>query len=80
MKNNFSLQQISRTGNLDKNLIYRQNKLKLKADFMRMKYENPELKQSEIPDRQGYSSSTLYRYRDDLNMLSPYRVQSGNTN
>ena len=48
MNNSFSLQQISRTGNLDSILISRQYKLNLLADFMRIKYENPKFKQSEI--------------------------------
>ena len=50
------------------------------ADFMRLKYENPKLKQSEIADRLGYSSSTLQRYRNDVNMLSPYRIQPNTNN
>ena len=44
MNNSFSLQQTSRTGNLDSNFISRQNKLKLMADFMRVKHENPKKK------------------------------------
>ena len=44
------------------------------ADFMRTKYENPKLKQSEIANQIGYSSSTLQRYRSDINVLSPYRI------
>ena len=80
MNNTFSLQQISRTSNLDANLISRQYKLNLMADFMRIKYENPRLKQSEIADRLNCSSSTLQRYRNDLSMISPYRIQSNNTN
>ena len=50
------------------------------ADVMRIKYENPKLKQSEIANQLGYCSSTLQRYRNGLNMLSPYRIQSNNTN
>ena len=42
------------------------------ADFMRVKYENPRLKQSEIANQLGMSSSTVQRYRNDINMLSPY--------
>ena len=79
MNNTFSLQQISRTSNLDANLISRQNKLSLMADFLRIKYENPNLKQSEIANQVGYSS-TLQRYRNDINMLSSYRIQSFNNN
>ena len=80
MNNTFSLQQISRTSNLDANLISRQYKLNLMADFMRVKYENPKLKQSEIANQLGLSTSTLQRYRNDINMLSPYRIHPNNTN
>ena len=79
MNHNFSLQQIQKTSNLDASLISRQYKLNLMADFMKVKYENPRLKQSEIPDRLGMSSSTLQRYRNDINMLSPYRISPNNT-
>ena len=78
MNNTFSLQQIQKTSNLDANLISRQYKLNLMADFMRLKYENPKLKQSEIANRLGYSSSTLQRYRNDVNMLSLYRINANN--
>ena len=78
MNNSFSLQQIQKTSNLDANLISRQYKLNLMADFMRVKYENPRLKQSEIANQLGMSSSTLQRYRNDINMLSPYRISPNN--
>ena len=80
MNNTFSLQQISRTGNRDCNLIFRQYKLNLMAVFMPIKYENPKMKQSEIANHISYPSSTLHRYRNDINMLSPYRIQPNNTN
>ena len=70
MTNAFSLQQIGRTSNLDANLISCKNELNLMADFMLIKNENPTLKQSQIADQLGYSS-TLQRYRNDINMLSP---------
>ena len=79
MNNNFSLQQIQKTSNLDANLISRQYKLNLMADFMRVKYENPRMKQSEIANQLGMSSSTLQKYRNDINMLSPYRTTPNNT-
>ena len=53
MNNTFSLQQISRTGKLDSNLLSGQYKLNLMVDFMRNKYENPKLKQSQITDQLG---------------------------
>ena len=80
MNNSFSLQQIRKTSGLDANLISRQYKLNLMADFMRVKYENPKMKQFEIENLIGVSSSTLQRYRNDKNMLSPYRINPNNTN
>ena len=59
MKNNFSRQQMSRTGNLDSNLISRKYKLNLMVDFMRVKYENTKPKQNEIANKLGYSTRTL---------------------
>ena len=50
------------------------------ADFMRVKYENPKLEQSEIANRFVYSTSTSQRYRKDINMLSSYGVNPKNTN
>ena len=47
---------------------------------MQINFENPKIKQSEKTVQVGYSTSTLKRYRNDLNMLSPYRIQSYNTN
>ena len=79
MNNSFSLQQIQKTSNLDANLISRQYKLNLMADFMRVKYENPKMKQCEIANQLGMSSSTVQRYRNDINMLSPYRITPNNT-
>ena len=49
------------------------------ADFMRFKYENPKMKQSDIANQLGMSSSTVQRYRNDINMLSPYRINPNNT-
>ena len=46
---------------------------------MRMKHENPQLRQTQRASQLGYSTSTLQRYRNDVNMLSPYRIQPNNT-
>ena len=54
-------------------------KLILMADFMPMKNENPKLKQSEIANPTSYSTSTLQRHRNAINMLAPYRIQTNNT-
>ena len=80
MNNSFSLQQIEKTSDLDANLISRQYKLNVMADFMRVKYEIPKMKQSEIANHLGLSISNLQRCRNVINMLSPYRYNPNNTN
>ena len=51
------------------------------AKFMEIKSINPKLKQSEIAKELAISTSTLRRYRREINMHSPYRIlQSSNTN
>ena len=50
------------------------------ADFMRIKNENPKLKQSEIANQLSHSTSTSQRYRNDINMPSRYRIQPNNNN
>ena len=76
MNNTPSLNEISKTANMDPNLLTRHYKIKLMNDFMNIKYQNPKLKQIEIANQLGYSSSTLQRYRNDINMFSPYRIQA----
>ena len=80
MDNSFSFQQISKAGNPDSNCISRQNKLNLMANFIRIKYEYPKSKQSQLANQLGYSTSTLQRYRSDINMVSPYRINPNNNN
>ena len=48
------------------------------ADFMKLKYENPKMKQSEIANQLSLSSSTIQRYRNDINEQSPYRLNPNN--
>ena len=80
MNNNPSLNEINKTANMDPNLLTRHYKLKIMNDFMHIKYQNPKLRQSEIASQIGLSTSTLQRCRSDINMLSPYRIQTNNTN
>ena len=49
------------------------------ADFMRLKYDNPRMKQTQIANEIGLSTSTLQRYRNDINMISPHRINPNNT-
>ena len=47
---------------------------------MRMKYENPKLKQCQIANQISVLTSSLQTYRNDINMFSPYRNNPKNTN
>ena len=73
-----SLNEINKTANLDPNLITKHYKLKLMNDFMNIKYQNPKLKQSEIASQIDISPSTIQRHKNDINMLSPYRINPNN--
>ena len=73
-----SLNEINKTANVDPNLLTRHYKLKLMNDFMHIKYQNPKMRQSEIANNLNMSPSTLQRYRNDINMLSPYRINANN--
>ena len=49
--------------------------------LMEMKSNDPRLTQNEISKQLTYSHSTVKRYRDDINMDSPYkRKKYKNTN
>ena len=78
MNNTPSLNEMNKTANMDPNLLTRHYKLKLMNDFMHIKYQNPKMKQSEIANHINMSSFTLQRYRNDINMLSPYRINPNN--
>ena len=73
-----SLAEINKTANMDPNLLTRHYKLKLMNDFMNIKYQNPKMKQSEIANQLNLSTSTIQRQRNDINMLSPYRINPNN--
>ena len=71
MKNTFSLEQISKTGNFDSTLIFSQYKLDSLARFMENKSLNPKLRQDQVANELGWSSSTLKRYRNDKLYFCP---------
>ena len=68
----FSLDQLSRAGNLDAKLVLRQHALDSKDRFMENKCINPKMKQNYIGKELGYSCFTLQRYRHDTKMQSPF--------
>ena len=73
-----SLNEINKTANMDPILITKHYKIKLMNDFMNIKYLNPKLKQSEIASQLNMSTSTIQKQRNDINMLSPYRIITNN--
>ena len=79
MNNTPSLNEIIKNSAMDPNMLTKYYKLKLMNDFMNIKYQNPKMTQSEIPSQINMSSSTIKRYRNDINMLSPYRINPNNT-
>ena len=78
MNNTPSLSEINKTANMNPDLLTRHYKLKLMNDFLNIKYQNPKMKQSEIANHLNISSSTLKRNRNDINMLSLYRINQNN--
>ena len=79
MNNTPSLNEINKNSTMDPNMLNKYYKLKLMNDFMNIKYQNPKMTQSEISSQLNMSSSTIKRYRNDINMLSPYRINPNNT-
>ena len=73
-----SLNEINKNSAMDPNMLTKYYKLKLLNDFMNIKYQNPKMTQSEISSQLNMSSSTIKRYRNDINMLSPYRISPNN--
>ena len=78
MNNTPSLNEINKNSAMDPNILTKFYKLKLMNDFMNIKYQNPKMTQSEISSQLNMSSSTMKRYRNDINMLSPYRINPNN--
>ena len=45
---------------------------------MNIKYQNPKRSRTEISSQLNMSPSTIQRYRNDINMISPYRISPNN--
>ena len=73
-----SLNEIIKNSAMDPNMLTKYYKLKLMNDFMNIKNQIPKMTQSEISSQINMSSSTIQRYRNDINMLSPYRINPKN--
>ena len=73
-----SLNEINKDSAMDPDMLTKYYKLKLMNDFMNIKYQNRKMTQSEISSQLNMSSSTIKRYRNDIIMLSPYRINPNN--
>ena len=73
-----SLNDINKNSAMDPNMLTKYYKLKIMNDFMNIKYQNPKMSQSEISSQLNMSPFTIQRYRNDINMLSPYRNNPNN--
>ena len=78
MNNTHSLNEINENSNMNPNMLTKYYKFKLMNDFMNIKYQNSKMTQSEIASQINMSSSTIQRYRNDINMISPYRINPNN--
>ena len=78
MNNTPSLNEINKNSTMNPNMLTKYYKLKIMNDFMNIKYQNPKMTQSEISSQLNMSPSTIQRYRNDINMISPYRINPNN--
>ena len=76
MNKRFSYDNMLKSRLIEPNDIIRTYKLDRCCDFMEEKYDNPRLTQKEISNRLQFSDRTIGRYRDDINMDSPYRINN----
>ena len=70
--NKFTLDQLTKAESIDPNSINRLYKLNMMLDFMEIRSNNPRMTQKEICNKIGTSDSTIKRYRNDIDMDSPY--------
>ena len=78
MNNTPSSNEINKNSTMNPIMLTKYYKLKIMNDFMNIKYQNPNLTQSEISCQLNMSSSTIQKYRNDTNMFSQYRINPNN--
>jgi len=72
MNNNFNIDQVTKSEILNPNSIKRPYKLKIMCNFMEINSNDLRWTQKQISKQLRYSDSTIKRYRDDINMNSPF--------
>ena len=76
MNKRFSYDNMIKSRSIEPRDIIRTFKLDRCCDFMEEKYNNPKLTQKEICNQLGVTDRTIRRYRDDIKMDSPYRINN----
>ena len=76
MNERFSYDNMLKSRSIEPSDIIRTFKLDRCCDFMEEKYNNPKLTQKEICNQLGFTDRTIRRYRDDIKMDSPYRINN----
>ena len=76
MNKRFSYDNMIKSRSIEPSDIIRTFKLDRCCDFMEEKYNNPKLTQKENCNRLQFSDRTIRRYRDDIKMDSPYRINN----
>ena len=73
MSNNFTIDQLTKSQTKDPKSINRLYKINMMLNFVEIKSNNPKMTQNQICKQLGTSDSTIKRYRDDIQMDSPYK-------
>ena len=76
MNKRFSYDNMIKSRSIEPSDLIRTFKLDRCCDFMEEKYNNPKLTQKEICNQLGFSDRAIRRYRDDIKMDSPYRMNN----
>ena len=76
MNKRFSYDNMLKSRSIDPSDIIRTFKLDRCCDFMEEKYNIPKLTQKQICNQLGVTDRTIRRYRDDIKMDSPYRINN----
>ena len=76
MNKRFSYDNMIKSRSIEPSDIIRTFKLDRCCDFMEEKYNHPKLTQKQICDQLGVTDRTIRRFRNDINMDSPYRINN----
>ena len=76
MNKRFSYDNMIKSRSIEPSDLIRTFKLDRCCDFMEEKYNNPKITQKEICNQLGVTVRTIRRYRDDIKMDSPYRINN----